>query len=152
MRVFLLPLMFLLFIASNSFAGIMSFKGNEKDFWKNNFIVIAKVIKTERIKDNDYRLTLATKSTLAGTFDPTEKEVIVAEVVIGLPVSSIRDLPANESMIVVVIKKRNNHFYVLSSALGFMPNNASILPITSVTDPKVDILIDNLKKIRNENT
>ena len=127
-------------------------------YWDHSAVVYAKVNDVILQMPNSYVIRIQPLATLTGKLDPAERNEITTIAEIGSKISSIKQPPKKDDLVIVVLRENQDErtFYIPNGSASFLPvlgksgTRACLFTVTGFDDPKVTETIENLRKLRGK--
>jgi len=125
-------------------------RGTESGFWKHHSVVYAQVTDVSSVRPGLAKMTLAVMATLAGWMDAAENPRLEVDLLHGVQISAVAELPKPKTRVVALVMRWGDDSYTIrSSPVVFMPNQAAILQVKSFDAPEVQEIIGHLRELRS---
>lgn len=119
------------------------------NYWNTRSIVYARVKQVTRNQETrKLTVQLRPSATLAGSFDPSQLQDLVVEVVVSPLSSSVPTTPLADTNVVALIHNRNGAYSITSKVAKFFPNGCPILVVKDLSDKRIEELIEAVRKER----
>jgi hypothetical protein len=148
------------FLVSRADAGLGTITGREIKGWREGYynVVIARIYDVKKdggIHPDLYLASIKPQATLAGTFDSSLYPVLPVQFYVADTHSSIKKIPAEGALVIVVLKflppdDQDEHAagFIFSDTCTFMPDQAAIVAIRGLDDPRVSETLNKLQEAR----
>ena len=129
------------------FAGLVSERGDEKDYWLSHSLIYATVTAVSQ-SDGLYSITLRPDATLSGSFDVALEPTILVTARIYGRGTAISSPPNPNAAVVVVIQKTDGAYFIPSTRALFMPMSEPLCVVKDFSDGKVRQILCAVQRLR----